>query len=157
MEEENQVITGQCYCGACKFELTGKPMMNVLCHCRTCSISMGVCPVHLMMMPDGQWKITEGEDKLNTFVGTGKLRTYKCKECGSGLCQGPEGMPFRAFYPRYMNGYVEGKINKLPENLMYKAHINYENRMWDFNDDVPKFAAFPPKNPVNIDGTPKTE
>ena len=65
-------------------------------------------------------------------------------------------MPFRAFYPRYMNGYIEGKINKLPENLMYKTHINYENRMWDFNDDVPKFAAFPPENPLNNDGSPKT-
>ena len=56
-----------------------------------------------------------------------------------------------------MNGYIEGKSNKLPENLMYKTHINYENRMWDFNDDVPKFAGFPPENPLNNDGSPKTE
>ena len=69
--------------------------------------------------------------------------------------QGPEGAPFRAFYPRYFNGYIEGKSNALPEALTAKVHFNYENRMWDFNDDIPKFAAFPPNNPVNNDGTPK--
>ena len=153
---ENSKITGQCYCGAVKFELTGEPMMNVLCHCKTCSMSLGMCPVHLYIMKNEQWKITQGEDKIKKFSGNGALRVYKCWECGSQFCQGPENLPFRAFYPRFMDGYVDGKSNKLPENLCPKMHINYENRMWDYNDDVPKFAAFAPNNPLNNDGTPKT-
>ena len=116
---------------------------------------MGMCPVHLYAMKDGQWKITEGEEHIKKFEGTGKLRVWKCWECGTGLYQGPEGMPFRAFYPRNFDGYIEGKSNKLPEKWVPATHINYENRMWDFNDEIPKFAAFPPNNPLNNDGTPK--
>ena len=106
-------------------------------------------------MKDGQWKITEGEDKLKKFEGNGKLRVWKCWDCGAAVYQGPEGLPFRAFYPRYFNGYIEGKNNTLPDNFSAKQHCNYENRMWDFNDDLPKFAAFPPENQMNNDGTPK--
>ena len=129
--------------------------MNALCHCRWCSTGMGMCPVHLMLFKDGQWKITEGEDKLKKFEGNGKLRMYKCWECGAAVCQGPEGAPFRAFYPRYFNGYIEGKKNTLPDAWTPKVHVNYENRTWDYNDEIPKFASFPPENPVNNDGTPK--
>ena len=153
---ESAKITGQCRCGAVKFELEGEPMMNSLCHCQTCSSMMGMCPVQLMIFKDGQWKITQGEDKIKKFAGNGKLRVYKCWECGVQFCQGPEGLPFRAWYPRYFNGYVDGKSNKLPERMMPKDHINYENRMWDWNDNLPKYAAFAPKDPLNNDGTPKT-
>ena len=54
------------------------------------------------------------------------------------------------------NGYVDGRCNKLPDNLKPTAHINYENRMWDFSDSLPKFAAFPPNNQMNNDGTLKS-
>jgi hypothetical protein len=47
-----------------------------------------------------------------------------------------------------------GKNNTLPANLKPSFHCNYENRGMDYHDELPKFAAFPPENMVNNDGTP---
>jgi hypothetical protein len=49
---------------------------------------------------------------------------------------------------------MKGKNNTLPPNLKPTAHCNYENRGMDYNDELPKFAAFPPNNMMNNDGTP---
>ncbi|VEU33689.1 unnamed protein product [Pseudo-nitzschia multistriata] len=147
---------GTCKCGTVKFELNGAPMMNALCHCNNCTTVNGnVCPVHLYLAATSEnWKIVEGEDNLKKFSGSGSLKIWRCTSCGSPVMQGPETVPFRAFFPRTFLGYVDGKCNKVPDNLKPAMHINYENRAWDVNDDLPKFAAFPPDNMVNSDGTP---
>jgi hypothetical protein len=107
------------------------------------------------MVPTAEnYTITEGEEYLKKFDGNGSLRFWKCTECGSPVYQGPEAADFRAFYPRSFEGYVNGKVNTLPDHLKPKFHINYENRMWDFNDELPKFAAYPPNNMVQNDGSP---
>ena len=152
--------TGKCNCGAVEFEITGAPMMNVLCHCRPCSSALGSsCAVHLYLAPSSEnWKVTKGEDKIKAYDGAGSLKFWKCEDCGSPVYQAPEKAPFRAFYPRSFDGYVDGKVNTLPADLLPTMHINYENRLWDINDELPKFAAFPPDNMVNNDGSAiKTE
>ena len=154
---KGEKYTGQCYCGSCKFELTGEPIMNALCHCPWCSKGLGMCPVHLRLMADGNYKIT-GEEHIKVFKGNGKLRFGKCTKCGCSVYQGPEGANFKAFYPRMFDGYISGstgKSNKLPADLQHKLHVNYENRLWDWNDGKPKFAAFPPNDPLNDDGSAK--
>jgi len=49
---------------------------------------------------------------------------------------------------------VDGKVNTLPNKYKPQIHINYENRLWDTHDELPKFAAFPPTGMVTNDGTP---
>jgi hypothetical protein len=44
----------------------------------------------------------------------------------------------------------------LPEELKPTVHINYENRLLDMLDSLPKFVAFPGAEKVNNDGTPLT-
>ena len=65
---------------------------------------------------------------------------------------GPEGGSFKVALPR-MFQISDGKNCKLPAELLPKAHINYENRLWDWNDDLPKMGCF--SDPVNNNGTPK--
>mmetsp|Transcript_11404 Transcript_11404/g.32851 ORF Transcript_11404/g.32851 Transcript_11404/m.32851 type:complete len:160 (+) Transcript_11404:146-625(+) len=147
---------GKCKCGCIEFELNGAPMMNVLCHCKNCTTGLGCgCSIHLYLAATSDnWSITKGEEHVKMFEGGGALRFWRCTECGSPVMQGPEGAPFRAFYPRTFEGYVDGKCNKIPDSLKPKMHINYENRAWDVNDDLPKYAAFPPNNMVNNNGSP---
>ena len=156
---KGEKYTGKCFCGACKYELEGEPIFNSLCHCQWCSSGLGMCPVHLFGVKAGNYKIT-GEENIKVFKGNGKLRFGKCTKCGCSIYQGPEGGPFKAFYPRYFEGYVSGstgKENKLSAGVAPKNHINYENRLWDWNDDLPKFAAFGPNDPLNNDGSPKVD
>ena len=35
-----------------------------------------------------------------------------------------------------------GKSCELPDSLLPTAHYNYENRLYDFNDDLPKWMTF---------------
>ena len=85
------------------------------------------------------------------------MRFYRCTECGGPVYQSPEGAPFRAFYPRLFDGYVNGKCNTLPKDLLPTIHINYENRLYDFNDDLPKYLVWPGGDMCNNDGSPKEQ
>lgn len=76
-----------------------------------------MCPVHLYAVTNDKVTFTKGEDKLVTKNGNGSLRFHRCSDCGVPVCQGPESANFRAFYPRYFDGYIEGKSNILPANL----------------------------------------
>jgi len=80
-------------------------------------------------------QITQGEDKITT-VGTTVTRSF-CSQCGCIVNQGPVGGSFRAVSP--VTFHLPGK---LPEELLPKVHLNYENRHLDWNDDLPKFKMF---------------
>lgn len=105
---KGEKTTGKCFCGKCEWELTGDAMMNVLCHCQWCSSGLGMCPVHLHAVKNDQWKITKGQEYIKIWKGKGVMTFAKCTSCGSGIYQGPENGPFRAFYPRMFQGYVSG-------------------------------------------------
>ena len=145
---------GGCFCGAVEYEAKGEVRFNFLCHCRHCSTGVGMCPVHLCAVVGGDVKFLKGADKVKTFAGNGSLRQTKCTECGCALYQGPEGAPFKAYYPRQLKGYVKGKDNKYPADLAPTAHINYENRVFDWADSLPKYSAFPSSTPLDNAGNP---
>ena len=79
----------------------------------------------------------------------------------SHIYQCPDGAGFRAILP--VNFHIEaaaddpnipcGKSSKLPNELMPTAHTNYENRVMDVHDDLPKFTAFSSSPRLNNDGT----
>jgi hypothetical protein len=119
-------MTGKCFCGAVSFELTGDPLMNALCHCRACSIAVGTTtPIHLYAMTHGNYRIN-GEDKIKVYNQGGTLKIGRCTECSCPIYQGPEKSPFKAFFPRYFDGYVDGTlINKTKQcNLFFFSFLN---------------------------------
>ena len=71
----------------------------------------------------------------------------------SHIYQHPGGEDFKDFRARFpVNFHLEtddsslpcGKSCKLPDELMPTNHINYENRVMDVQDDLPKYTAFGP-------------
>mmetsp|Transcript_28583 Transcript_28583/g.53585 ORF Transcript_28583/g.53585 Transcript_28583/m.53585 type:complete len:88 (+) Transcript_28583:270-533(+) len=80
----------------------------------------------------------------------GKKKTvsrYFCKICGCLVHQGPVSAPFRAVVP--VTFKIEGL---LPEKYQAKVHFNYENRLCNVADKLPKFKTFPPKNKMDNEG-----
>jgi hypothetical protein len=66
-----------------------------------------------------------------------------CEDCGTRIYQGPKDSAMRAFYP--INFHIEdGKNCMIPKELMPKCHLNYENRLRDWQDDLPKFLGMTP-------------
>lgn len=149
---------GACNCGAITFTVSGDPIFNLFCHCRACSRARGVSPSHLYAVPNEQFSIDQGEEHLQVKEGMGRLVHAICIKCGCHIYQCPDGAKFRAVLP--VNFHIEtpdssnpcGVSCKLPKELLPTAHVNYENRLMDVEDDLPKYTAFSSSPRLNNDG-----
>ena len=142
--DHKYTYSAKCICGAIEYTIDGPCMFNVLCHCKACSVSASSGPVHILGMKNEFWKVTKGEDLIQEFKGQfGKLVVAKCKDCSGSVYQHPEGADFKAAFPRMFR--IEDGVNcMLPAELKPQAHLNYENRLFNYNDCLPKFVCFPP-------------
>lgn len=136
----------KCVCGAVKVKVAGPVVSNHFCHCRACGRARAMTPVHLLIVK-GTPEILEGAEYVKTVNGMGKLCHTSCTKCLTGVYQGPEGAPFFAAFPSTFhieqpNG-DEPPITVLPEELMPTSHCNYENRLTNFYDSIPKYKTFP--------------
>ena len=145
MSDDEFTATGHCVCGAVAFTVKGKKMFSVLCHCRACSRARGMSPVHLVGFPVEAFEYERGEDMVNIGSGLGKMLHAFCSSCGTGLYQCPEGAGFRAVYPTNFHMSCSTDNEKevlLPPCLLPATHINYENRLFDWHDPLPKFQVW---------------
>ena len=134
---------GACQCRSVKYKVEGK-MTSYLCHCKACSHSCGMSPVHFIRVsPASGFQFTDGADLVTTAKGYGKMIHAFCSKCGVMIYQYPDGNDFRAILPT--NFHIEDGVNgKLPEKYLPTVHVNYENRQYDWSDKLPKFKAVPP-------------
>ena len=148
---------GACHCRSIKYNVSGTIILNAYCHCKSCAHNRAMSPVHLIgVTPPEGIEITEGEKFLETTKGYGKMVHTFCAKCGCMIYEYPEGATFRAILPT--NFHIEdGVCCKLPEKYMPKSHINYENRQYDWHDQLPKFKVFPPAGLVDNQGHDLTE
>lgn len=75
--------SGQCSCGAIRYELSGEPNVVTLCHCSDCRRSAGAPMVSWAMFPETALTVTTGQPKTRNSSGTA-MRSF-CGDCGSGL------------------------------------------------------------------------
>lgn len=75
--------SGQCLCGAIRYQLTGEPKVVALCHCSDCRRSAGAPMVAWAMFPESALTVTKGQPKTINSSGTA-MRSF-CADCGSGL------------------------------------------------------------------------
>ncbi len=119
--------------------------------------------MHLWGCPEAQFAIIKGEelikvvicppDQMSTTYDKPRPMTHAhCTECGSFIYQRPEGAGFRALSP--VTFQIETVVDAddersmcgvsclLPEKLRPTAHYNYENRVRNYYDDLPKYRTF---------------
>lgn len=128
--------------------------MSGYCHCKTCSRGHGVSPVHLVVVPNEAFTFTKNSED-NTKIVEDKILFCRCKTCGVCVYQQPKSKPFTAVLPVNFRIEQGGVACALPDNLKPTFHLNYENRLLDSADDLPKFKEFPGENAVmlNNDGS----
>merc|ERR1712217_608891 len=119
-------------------------------------------PVHLIgvHLKEGTSPITylQGEEEVKKIDGLGNcygnMEFEFCGKCGCGICQTltPYRDYYRAVYPSTFHieetskSLVDGgspetgvPSSKLPDKYLPKFHNNYENRGFDWHDDLPKY------------------
>ena len=76
-------LTGQCLCGAIRYQLTGEPRHVAVCHCRDCRRSEGAPMVSWAMFPESALTLLQGQPK--TINSSGSAMRSFCPDCGTGL------------------------------------------------------------------------
>ena len=143
--------SGECQCKSVKFDVKGQVMLNALCHCGTCCYNRSMSPVHVMVVKFFEsLTITEGEENLSKYE-TETAEHGFCSICGvmvyQTLKEKTEGKDYVTIMPT--NFHIENKDckdgrRKLPEDYLPQLHINYQERHYDWSDDLPKCITWPP-------------
>lgn len=77
-------VTGQCHCGAIKYEVNGDLMGVFNCHCGDCRRWHGNFAAYAVVSLD-DFKFTEGEEKLRWYESSDRARRGFCPDCGSSI------------------------------------------------------------------------
>ncbi len=80
--------TGQCLCGAIKYEMDEAPGVMGVCHCKNCQRQAGSAFSTLAAVPKSGFRITTGTPTLyedgDTKSGN-QVERYFCNVCGSPI------------------------------------------------------------------------
>ena len=79
-------LTGQCLCGAVRYQSTGTPVRRFVCHCRDCQRSSGSAFHAGLTVPRDGFTVT-GEVRAYRSKGDSgrNVARYFCPTCGSGV------------------------------------------------------------------------
>jgi hypothetical protein len=129
-------LTGRCHCGDVRYELSGSPKYQALCHCSDCRRSAGAPMVAWAAYAEEDMSVTSGNP--TTFNSSGSAMRSFCPVCGSGLFYRNE-----AFLP----GIVDIQIATLdnPNAFPPQLHIQVAERLtWmEKVHELPEIQRFP--------------
>lgn len=136
---ESTSVAGSCLCGAITYEIALPTLACGHCHCSMCRRPHGASYVTWAVVSTDQFRITAGEERLQTYPSSAQGRRQFCSVCGSQLfCWhiGEDGS-----LPSVIDVAVaslHGAIDRLPQ-----AHYFYDARAsWtDVRDNLPKFGG----------------
>ena len=79
-------LTGGCYCGAIRYEITERPVFKAQCHCRACQHFSGGGPNYFMLIPPEGFTYTQGTPARFAHPDLPSPRTSEfCPTCGTHL------------------------------------------------------------------------
>ncbi|WP_390592003.1 GFA family protein [Simiduia litorea] len=98
-------LTGECFCGAVKYQITGKLRDARSCHCSRCRkvFSAQASAYALVEATDFNWLC--GEQHLTTYASQQDFGFQFCRHCGSTLC---------GLYKNHVHGITLGCLNEDP-------------------------------------------
>src|SRR4051812_42244079 len=70
-------ITGDCACGAIRYESTTEPVMMLECHCRDCQRASGGASSELVVVPKEAFKLVKGELRFHASPSEAKGMTRR--------------------------------------------------------------------------------
>jgi hypothetical protein len=128
-------VSGRCFCGAVRFEVTLPTLFCGYCHCSMCQRAHGAGFVAWCGVPYERFRVTAGEDRLVRRKSSDHGTRSFCGECGSQLlCESTN-------HPDWIDvtlASMQGPIDREPE-----AHYFVDDRAaWTHLDDgLPRFGG----------------
>ena len=79
-------MTGGCYCGAVRYEVSVKPKLKAQCHCRECQYLSGGGPNYFMLVDPQGFTYSMGTPRTFMRCDLSEPVTREfCGDCGTGI------------------------------------------------------------------------
>lgn len=77
-------VTGGCFCGAVRYEITGQPFSHANCHCRSCQLATGGAYAPVLLVPTAAFAISGPLSEYQSQGDSGNEVTRAfCSRCGT--------------------------------------------------------------------------
>ncbi|MGR3621587.1 GFA family protein [Pseudophaeobacter sp.] len=132
-------MKGGCYCGALRYEITGRPVFKAQCHCRACQSFAGGAANVFMAVPAQGFAYDTGEPRSYRKPGEDTVATREfCSCCGTQVASRRDGLDL-----------VMVKVGTLDEPAAYKGpkaaiYVAEKQSFHFIPEDLPSFEGFPP-------------
>lgn len=130
------MVRGSCLCKGVQFEAT-EVRLIVLCHCSMCRKANGAAFESGAAVPSADFKLTKGEDLIQTYESSPRNRRAFCRVCGS----------------RAPSSSADGKLYHVPAGLLdddpgvkpaLHMFVGSKAPWWEITDDLPQFEKWVP-------------
>lgn len=129
------MLTGQCHCGAIRYEMPNGVLHHALCHCSDCRRHAGAPMVGWAMLPADQLSVS-GNPRV--YESSEHGRRHFCGDCGTGLFYVNQAM---------LPGMIDVRTGTLdnPDALPAQVHIQTAERIgWmETAHELPVFERYP--------------
>ena len=125
--------TGECFCGAVGFELSGEPVAMGYCHCASCR-HWSAGPVNAFSLwPPSALTVTRGAEHIGTYHKTDRSYRKWCQQCGGHLLTD---------HPKW---YMVDVYAAVIPSLDFKTgvHVHYQETVLRMHDGVAKMRDVP--------------
>jgi hypothetical protein len=132
-------ITGECFCGAITYKISGNLKDARSCHCSRCRKAFSSqASAYALANPD-EFAWLTGEDLLSSYIGKHGFGLQFCSVCGSTLC---------GTFENTVHGVTLGCVNGDPD-IEIGQHIFVGSKAaWEvIPDGVKIFNEGPPSDP----------
>ena len=99
-------ITGECFCGAVAYKVSGKLRDARSCHCSRCRKAFNSQASAYALVEPSEFNWLTGEKLLTSYIGAHGAGLMFCSKCGSTLCGIVDGM---------VHGVTLGCVNGDPD------------------------------------------
>lgn len=129
-------ISGECFCGAVSYEVSGPLRDARSCHCSRCRKAFSSQASAYALVDHTQFTWLTGEDLLTSYTGEHGGGLMFCSRCGSTLCGLVDGV---------VHGVTLGCVNGDPEVKISRHIFVGSKASWEvmptgvvtFDNDVP--------------------
>jgi len=128
-------FAGGCVCGAVRYEATGQPQLQVLCHCKMCQRASGAAFTGVLFIDASNVTVTKGQTRAVPF--SPRASRDICDRCAAPLFFRREARP-------EVRGIYVGSLDD-PSSFKPSMHVCVSSAMpWlDIRDDAPRYDEKP--------------
>ncbi|TQV68183.1 GFA family protein [Exilibacterium tricleocarpae] len=129
-------ITGECFCGAVKYQISGKLYDARSCHCSRCRKAFSAQASAYALVDPEQFTWVFGQELLTSYVNTQGAGKQFCSRCGSMLC---------GVYGGKIHGVALGCVDGDPDVRLERHIFVGSKAKWEtIAEGVPQYQEFPP-------------